>query len=114
MTTPIVVPPDIDYPDSDGKPMAESDVHRKCMTDCIETLDDFFRHERLVYVGGNMLFYYEKGNREASFVPDVFVIQGVTKELRRSYKLWEEARPPTVIFEITSRSTQHDVICLWI
>jgi Uma2 family endonuclease len=38
--------------------------------------------------------------------PDVFVVQGVAKRKRRTYRLWEEGPPPSVVFEITSRGTR--------
>jgi hypothetical protein len=53
-----------------------------------------------------MLLYYEEGNPAACVAPDVFVVQGVAKHERRIYKVWEEGQPPTVVFEITSRSTR--------
>jgi hypothetical protein len=59
-----------------------------------------------VCVGGNLLLYYEEGNPSASTAPDVFVVKGVAKKLRRTYKLWEEGPAPAVVFEITSRSTR--------
>ena len=37
-----------------------------------------------------MLLYYEEGNPAACVAPDVFVVQGVAKGERRTYKLWEE------------------------
>jgi hypothetical protein len=45
-----------DYPCSDGKPMAESDLHRQLMTDLIEALAGHF-WGREVYVSGNLLLY---------------------------------------------------------
>ncbi|MGH2541761.1 MAG: Uma2 family endonuclease [Ardenticatenaceae bacterium] len=96
----------IEYPESDGKPMAETEAHRQEMTDLIEALAEFFRALPTVYVGGNMLLYYEEGNPRASVAPDVFVVKGVPKHQRRTYQLWREGQPPTVIWEITSRSTR--------
>ena len=52
------------------------------------------------------MFYYEQGNPSAVVSPDVFVVKGVPKGLRRTYKLWEEQQPPVVVFEMTSRSTR--------
>lgn len=46
---------EIDYPTSDGKPMAETDVHRQDMIDLIETLQDHFADDPDVYVTGNLL-----------------------------------------------------------
>ena len=33
---------EIEYPDSDGKPMAETPIHRQNLTDLIEMLDNHF------------------------------------------------------------------------
>ncbi len=96
----------IEYPESDGKPMAETPTHRKAMTDTIEMLTDFFRDAPNVYVSGNMMMYYEEGDPTASVSPDVFVVKGVTKEERRTYRVWVEKRPPLVVFEFSSRSTR--------
>jgi Uma2 family endonuclease len=96
----------IHYPESDGKPMAETDVHIDVLIYLREALKDYFRNEPQVYVAGNMLFYYEEGNPAACVAPDVFVVLGVAKGERRTYKLWEEGQPPTVVFEITSRGSR--------
>ena len=86
----------IHYPKRDGKPMAETDVHIDVLIYLREALRDYFRNEPQVYVAGNMLFYYEEGNPAACVAPDVFVVQGVAKGERRTYKLWEEGQPPSV------------------
>ncbi len=96
----------IEYPESDGKPMAETDIHRSLMLDTIATLIDFFRNVSDVYVSGNLLFYYEEDVPSSATAPDVFVVRGVMKGNRRTYKLWEEKRAPCVVFEFTSRSTR--------
>src|SRR5581483_9815534 len=87
------------YPESDGKPMAETDIHIDALIYLREALKDYFRDDPWIYVAGNMLLYYEEGNPAACVAPDVFVVRGVEKHERRIYKLWEENRPPTVIFE---------------
>ena len=94
------------YPESDGKPMGETDVHIDALIYLREALKDYFRDEPQVYVAGNMFLYYEEGNPAACLAPDVFVVQGVIKQERRTYKLWEEGQPPAVVFEITSRGTR--------
>jgi Uma2 family endonuclease len=94
------------YPESDGKPMGETDLHIDALIYLREALRDFFRDEPQVYVAGNMFLYYEEGNPAACLAPDVFVVQGVIKQERRTYKLWEEGQPPAVVFEITSRGTR--------
>ena len=96
----------IDYPETDGKPMAETGVHIDALIYLREALKDYFRNVPQMYVAGNMLLYYEEGNPAACVAPDVFVVQGVAKRERRIYRLWEEAQPPAVVFEITSRGTR--------
>ena len=96
---------DIDYPDSDGKPMGETDVHVQELVNLLQTLQIRYRDAQDVYVSGNSFIYYEEGNRRARFSPDVYVVFGVPKRLRRIYKLWEEGQPPAAVFEFTSRST---------
>jgi len=98
------------YPESDGKPMAETDIHRKLMTDIIETLDNYFKELDDVYVSGNLLLYYEEGYPKKSVAPDVFVVFGVKKKERRTYRLWEEGKGPDFVLELVSRKTyQNDL-----
>lgn len=96
---------EIYYPESDGKPMAETDVHRTQMNYLIETLKLYFDERKDVYISGNIMFYYEEGNPHKVFSPDVMVCFGISPEDRRIYKLWEEEQFPQVVFEISSRST---------
>lgn len=46
---------EIDYPTGDGKPMAETDLHRDNMIDVIQMLRDHFAKYKDVYVSGNLL-----------------------------------------------------------
>ncbi len=102
----ITAPAVIEYPESDGKPVGETDVHRREILHIVETLDRHFRNVPDIYVSGNLMFYYEEGNPSAVVSPDVFVVKGVRKGLRRTYKLWEEGVAPCVVIEMTSRSTR--------
>lgn len=115
MTTPLRWPQmpervksnEIHYPETDGKPMAESDLHRDIMLYLIRLLQRFFAGQ-VVYVSGNLLIYYEQGNRYKSVAPDCFVVRGVDPHLRKTYKIWEEGKAPEVVFEVTSQSTQSE------
>ncbi len=51
----------VHYPESDGKPMGETDLHRDEMVRQIELLRHYYRG-RKVYVSGDLLVYYEQGN----------------------------------------------------
>jgi Uma2 family endonuclease len=97
---------EVEYPERDGKPMAETDVHRDEMIALIQALDYFFRDQPEVYVSGNLLLYYQEGDPKKSVAPDVLVVKGIPKHKRRIYRLWVEGRPPDVIIELTSKSTR--------
>ena len=91
-------PREVIYPESDGKPMAETDVHRDWMVCIIERLKWRYRRKR-VYVSGNLLIYYEQGNPKKSVAPDTFVVFGVQSGRRRIFKVWEEGKAPDVVIE---------------
>jgi len=100
---------DVDYPTSDGKPIGETDLHRQDMVDIIETLEDRYAGNPDVYVSGNLLLFYERGNRRKHIAPDAFVVFGVSKlPPRNYYLLWEERRAPDVVIEITSKTTRRE------
>ena len=98
----------IEYPTSDGKPMAETDLHRDLMVDSIGTLKGFYVDRPSVYVSGNLLLYYEEGNKRKHIAPDVFVVRGVGMRRRDYYLLWEEGKAPEVIIELTSKTTRRE------
>lgn len=97
--------PTVVYPESDGKPMAETEYHRDIMIDFIQMLKHYFRAVDDAYVSGNLLMYYEEGNIYKSVSPDVFVVFGVSKKRRRTYRTWEEGHTPNFILEVASKST---------
>ena len=47
--------------------MAETDYHRDLMLDLIETLKFWYVHKPRVYVSGNLLMYYERGNNAQAY-----------------------------------------------
>src|SRR5581483_2527980 len=89
--------PEIEYPTSDGRPMAETDLHYKLLVDTRETLDVYYAPDDMVYVSGNLLVFYEPGNRRRHLSPDVFVVKGVPKRRRDYYLIWREGKGPDVI-----------------
>jgi Uma2 family endonuclease len=97
----------IEYPESDGQPMSESDATRLYLIYCVEALRLFFRGRSQVYVSGNLFIYYQEGQPSKSVSPDVFVVFGVSNRKRRSYKAWQEGgKLPSFVLEITSLSTK--------
>ncbi len=102
------------YPESDGKPMAETDTHANLLMNLRLSLDNYFRDDSNVYVSGNLLVYYAEGNPSKCVAPDVFVVRGVSKGQRRIYKLWEEGVAPQIVIELTSRKTwKEDLQTKW-
>jgi Uma2 family endonuclease len=96
---------EIYYPESDGKPMAETELHADVMVDLKHALQARYAGDPDVQVGGNLLLYYEEGNPRASVSPDVYLTRGIPKGRRDTYLLWEEGLPPCFVVEVTSKST---------
>ena len=96
---------EIEYPSRDGRPLGETDTHRDEIIAAIESLKGRYATRADVYVAGDLLVYYERGNPKARFAPDVFVVFGVAKRQRRVYKLWEEGVAPAFVLEVSSKGT---------
>lgn len=87
--------------------MGETDLHRTLMFDTINTLIDYFAGQ-LVYVTGNLLMYYEPGNRRRHVSPNCMVVRGAEMRPRDHYLLWAEGRPPNAVVEIMSKTTRRE------
>jgi Uma2 family endonuclease len=102
------VPPPIDYPESDGEPMADNTKQLRWIVTLYGNLAALFRDDLNVFVGGNQFWYPVEGEPEVRMAPDVYVVIGRPKGHRRSYKQWEEGGTPmTVVFEILSPENSH-------
>jgi len=93
------------YPESDGKPMAETELHRDALINALIILIEAFKDKPDVCVSGNMMMYYVEGDPKKSISPDVFVSFGIGKKLRRTYRVWEEGKPPDFVLEFSSEKT---------
>ncbi|MDP9120625.1 MAG: Uma2 family endonuclease [Acidobacteriota bacterium] len=101
--------PEIDYPDSDGQPMAETPLHGCVMVDLKRALQSRYEERPDIYVEGNMFLYYKEGDPSACLAPDVFLVQGVAKDpYRRIYQLWKEGPGPSFVIEVTSKTTRRE------
>ena len=96
---------DVIYPESDGRPMGETETHIRWLIKLRDILLTRYKNQD-VYVAADMLVYYSEGTPRDFFVPDIFVVKNCDPQVRRVYKIWEEPSPPHVIIEITSRSTR--------
>ncbi len=94
-------------PESDGKPMAETDIHLNLLIALRHALKQYFRDRSDVYVSGNIFLYYrdENGHRK-NVSPDILVVFGIEKKERRIYKLEDEGKAPDVVIELISTETK--------
>src|SRR5262245_13857684 len=99
-----------EYPTSDGRPVAETDLHRELMFALIQMLQAWYAGDPNVYVSGNLLVFYERGNRLRHLSPDVFVVKGVPKRLRDNYLIWEEGKSLDLVIELTSKTKKDEDI----
>jgi len=95
----------VHYRESDGKPMAESDLHVRETIELLVMLSTHFAERGDVYVASNNFLYYEEGQPKSVISPDVYVVFGIAPHPRRVFKLWEERRAPAAVFEVSSRKT---------
>ncbi len=98
--------PTIEYPEEDFEPMPEGDKQRRNLSYTTEALRLWFEPQEHVYVSGNLFILYEENKTEKRVAPDTFVVFGMSKEDRVSYKIWEEGgKAPDFVLEITSKGT---------
>jgi Uma2 family endonuclease len=104
----LIPPPrviDNGYPTIARFPMPETDWHRILMCTLIDTLIRHFAGQR-VYTSGNLLLFYEEGNRRRHVSPDVFVVRGIDHYPRPNYLVWDEGKAPEFVIELTSSTTR--------
>lgn len=99
-------PEKVEYPDSDGEPVAENDVIRQLMISTESALRQYFRGRPDVYISSNLFLFFVEGEPKRRVAPDLFVVFGVEGRKRRNYKIWEEGKAPDVVFEFTTASSR--------
>src|SRR5262245_31219069 len=102
MATVSSIPPVIDngYPTTDRRIMPGTEWHRRLREILIEILLTFYQAQPLVCVSGDLLLFYQRGNKRRHVSPDLFVVKGVPKRERDNYLLWQEGKGPEVVIEI--------------
>jgi Uma2 family endonuclease len=93
------------YPDSDGRPMGDTELHDVALTWLCEALKGYYQDTPNVYLARNLVMYYKQGDPKSRRDPDVLVAKGVGKHRRRAFRVWEEGVVPCVLFEVASRDT---------
>lgn len=95
----------INYPDSDGQPMADNTKQFRWIVFFKENLECLFANNPDVFVAGDLLWYPVEQQPNIRVAPDVLVVFGRAKGDRGSYRQWlEDNIPPQVVFEILSPS----------
>ena len=101
--------PDLRFPDSDGKPMADNTEQFRWIVLIKENLEILFATDPNVFVAGDLLWYPLPSRLVAPTAPDVMVVFGRSKGRRGSYRQWQEGNiAPQVVFEILSPSNTVD------
>lgn len=94
----------VEYPESDGLPMAETDEHAEELRAAIDTLRDHLSQP--VYVAGNNFLYWVEGDPTFAVSPDCYVVPGLAPHPRRIFRTWVEGAKPGFVLELTSDSTR--------
>jgi len=106
------LPKEIFYPSEDGEPLAETSVHADAIITTVAVLRNYLAakfSERSPVVLADQFLYYAQGFPRLRVAPDVMVIFDIPQQPYDNYKIWETGQVPSVIFEMTSASTQvHD------
>ena len=98
------------YPESDGKPMAETDHHIEAILRMRLIFRSYYADTPDAYVSGNLMMYYEDTRPPKAVSPDLLISFGVGKKPRRTHKIWEEGKPPDFVVEFSSKGTvQNDL-----
>ena len=99
------------YPTRDGRPVGETDLHRDQIFYLIARLKAHFASRADVYISGDNFVFWQEGKPKLRVSPDTYVVFGPDSRLRDSYMAWKEGGLlPSIIIEITSRSTQSEDI----
>lgn len=93
------------YPESDGKPMADTDLHIYWIAWMRDVLRMHFLRNPEVYISGNIMMYDIEGPMRTAVSPDILVAFGLGQKFRRTYKVWEEGKPPDFVMEFFSKRT---------
>ena len=99
--------PDPEYPESDGKPMADNTLQYQWIVTIKEGLENLLGANPNVFVAGDLLWYPVEKDSQCQ-APDVMVVFGRPKGYRGSYQQFkEDGIAPQVVFEILSPSNRY-------
>jgi hypothetical protein len=86
----------------------QSQAYQRLFSEFTVQLMQLFADEPMVNVGGDQAFYWNSEDDRETVCPDAYVIRGIDKSPRDSFKLWEERQKfPTLsirfVLEIWSK-----------
>ncbi|MAE15841.1 MAG: hypothetical protein CL911_00180 [Deltaproteobacteria bacterium] len=93
------------YPESDGRSMAETDVHRNLIFRMTAQLQAAFPE---AYVSGNICLYYERGNPKKIISPDALLCRSQPPGEKHVYLAWEDRAQLDLVMEFSSFSTRRE------
>ncbi len=93
----------VQYPDSDGKPMADNTRQFRYIATLKGGFDSYYKDRDDVFVAGDLLWYPVEGDNKTRYAPDVMIAFGRPPGDRGSYQQWREnGQAPDVVFEVLS------------
>ena len=97
---------EVEYPESDGQPMAEGDEQGHVIRTLFGGYADLFRDDADVHVSGDLFWYPVQGNPRVCAAPDVMVIDGCLRDQNlKAYLPWQHGGlPPRLVVEVLSPS----------
>ncbi len=99
------------YPESDGKHITDTDLHLYWIKRIQDMIETYLSGNPEAYISGNIMMYDKEGLMRTAISPDILVAFGLGKKFRRTYKVWEEGKPPDFVMEFSSRRTyRNDLI----
>ncbi|MBY0231389.1 MAG: Uma2 family endonuclease [Gemmataceae bacterium] len=107
--TPVLTPeaePEVFYPESDGKPMADNQRQFRCIARIYYGIAGLLRERKDVFVATDLLWYPRRGDNTFSLAPDVMVAFGRPQRFDvRSYFQWLEGGVcPQFVVEVLSHN----------
>jgi Uma2 family endonuclease len=96
-------PKPVEYPESDGKPMADNTKQARWIVILFDNLLALLADVADVFIAADILWYAAEGEPDTRIAPDVLLAFGRPKGDRGSYKQWEEGGiAPQVVFAVLS------------
>jgi hypothetical protein len=90
--------------------MPETPLHFHAVAHFYTLLRVHYAHEPYTGVFGDVVWYYEEGNKKAKLAPDLMVIHSLHRrpDTYTSLLQWQEDEAPCFILEAASESTKHN------